>query len=89
LRLLSGKDRFAYFEIAMVYSQPSGETKSFVYQIPCQITEEVRGGKNRFGWNSIIRFEEDSRAFSEYPSEDRYQTFAKNFAELAKLMKTP
>ncbi len=84
LDLMNGKNRTGYFELALVYAEPSGETLEFVSRVECQIVSELRPGAKDWGWDSVISMGNDIRAISEYPTQDRFPLFTANFIELAK-----
>jgi non-canonical purine NTP pyrophosphatase (RdgB/HAM1 family) len=82
LRLLSlYDDRSGYFEIAMVYAEPSGLTHEYVYQVPVYIATEERGSLQN-GWARVLCLEGDSRTFAEYPEDERIEVWNKNFKRL-------
>lgn len=87
LTLLQGKERTGYFEMALAYATLDGNVIEFSYQLPCVIAENVRFGGKDFGWDSIICLGNDSRALSEYPSEDRYRFFTQNYVKLAEKLR--
>jgi XTP/dITP diphosphohydrolase len=85
LQLLSlAKDRTGYFEIATVYVHPDGDKQEFVYQVPIYIKEREAVKDPRGGWNGLICLKGETRAFSEYPEEDRLQVWSKNYYRIAK-----
>lgn len=86
--LLQGKDRTGYFEMALAYATPNGNLTEFSYQLPCVVATNIRPGGKDFGWDSIICLGGDNRALSEYPPEDRYQFFTKNYVQLAEKLRT-
>jgi len=84
LRLINGKDRSGYFEMALAYAQPNGKVFEYSFRLPVTVVDSVRSGGKDFGWDSIISMSDDSRTLSEYPQEDRYPLFTQNYKELAK-----
>lgn len=87
LRLLEGKDRTGYFEMALAYATPDGETMEYSYQLPCVVASDMRPGSKDFGWDTIICLGNDHRALSEYPAEERYHFFTHNFVDLARYLR--
>lgn len=78
-------DRSGYFEIALVFAY--GEfTKEFVFQVPIEIAEKEIVTDPRGGWNGILRFKNESRAFTEYPEEDRLEIWNKNYQKLGEYL---
>ena len=80
-------DRTGHFDLALAYAQPDGELKEFVYTVPIKIKEEIEVNDPRGGWNSVLCLESETRAFSEYPEEERLPVWNKNYVEVAKLLK--
>lgn len=76
-------DRSGYFEIATVYAEPNGFFKDYVYQVPIEISTEIKGSLQD-GWSRIIQLAKQNRTFAEYPEEERKEVWNKNFDELAK-----
>ena len=82
LKILSSfKDRTGYFEIATVYAEPSGFTKELVMRVNMYIKDTVV--KDGEGWSGIMCLEGETRAFSEYPDEERLSVWNKNYQEIA------
>jgi inosine/xanthosine triphosphate pyrophosphatase family protein len=84
LRLIESKDRTGHFEMALAYVDSDGEVIEYSFQLPTKITDSIRPGGKDFGWDSIISLGDDPRALSEYPQEDRYGLFTRNFELLTK-----
>ncbi len=82
LRLLVGKKRTGYFEMALAYAWPSGDLVEYSFQLPCLVAEEIRPGGKDFGWDSILCLGDEERALSEYLQEERYAFFTQNFEQL-------
>ncbi len=80
-------DRTGYFELGAVIAYPDGTIKDFAYKVPIHFKHEVAVPDSRGGWNSIICFPGEERAFSEYPSSERDHVWAENFKRIAKLFK--
>jgi XTP/dITP diphosphohydrolase len=83
-QLINGKDRTGYFEMALAYAQPDGGVVEYSFRLPITIVDSIRPGGKDFGWDSIISIDGDPRALSEYPQEDRYPLFTKNYEALAR-----
>lgn len=79
-------DRTGYFEIATVYAEPSGLTKEFVYQVNIHIKDKIAVADPRGGWNGILCLENEERAFTEYPEEERLDVWNKNYSQLAEFL---
>lgn len=80
-------NRRAYFDIAMVYAQPEGQTWEREFQVPCFISHEIKTGPLDFEWDKVICFgDNDTRAICQYSLEERYQMFTANFEALAKYL---
>lgn len=88
LRLLEGKDKSGYFEMALAYATPDGKVIEYSYQLPTIVANEVRLGNKDFGWDSIILLGKEKRTLSEYPQPERYQFFTQNFIQLAEHLKS-
>ena len=82
------EDRSGYFEIATVYAEPNELTKDYVYRVPIVFKKEIKVPDPRGGWNGIIRLENDERAFTEYPEEERLNTWNKNYILLGEFLKS-
>lgn len=80
-------DRTGYFELGAVIAYPDGTIKDFAYKVPIYLKHEVIVPDSRGGWNSIICFQGEERAFSEYPSSERDHVWAENFKKMAELFK--
>ncbi len=76
------EDRAGYFELGLVYAQPSGEVQEFVAQVPARIVDSLQEGARDFGWDNIIALGEKDLAISQYPPEERYRFFTGNFERL-------
>lgn len=87
LRLLKGKNRSGYFELALAYAKPTGETIEFTSQVPASIAESIMPGSKDFGWDSIICLGEEKRTISQYPESERYSFFTQNYMNLAKILR--
>lgn len=84
LRLLSlFPDRTGHFEVALVYAEPTGVVKEFVYDVPIRLATEQRGELSQ-GWNKIIILEGENRTIAEYPEDERNSIWNRNYIALAK-----
>lgn len=76
-------DRTGFFELSAAIVYPNGEVGEYSYRVPVYFKEEIIVPDHRNGWDSIICLEHETRAFSEYPSEDRDIVWADNFKKIA------
>ncbi len=77
------EDRSGYFEVAAVYAEPNGFTKTFVFRVPIIFSKEIRGTLSG-GWNRIIMLQGEKRTLAEYPEEERINIWNKNYIKIAK-----
>lgn len=80
--LKNEKSRAAYFELALVFAYPNGNTIELTHQVPCTIAQSVKAGEKDFNWDSIICPLPADKALSEYSPQDRYHLYVKNFTDL-------
>lgn len=80
-------DRTGHFELALAYAKPDGVVKEFVYNVPVKIKEKIEVDDPRGGWNGILCLDSETRAFTEYPEEERASVWNKNYIEIAKRIK--
>lgn len=80
------QDRTGYFEIATAYAEPSGLVKEFVYQVPIHIKNKEVVKDPRNGWDGLLCLAGETRAFTEYPEEERIDSWSKNFNDIAKFL---
>lgn len=83
LKVLNSKN--GHFEISAAYCDKDGKVHEFTYSVPV-VFETTAKGKPEDGWNQLIRFPEETRVFTEYPSEERVNVWNKNYEEIAKLI---
>lgn len=76
------KDRSAYFEVATAYAKPDGECLEYVFQVPVVITFERKGNLNA-NWDTILRFPDAEKTFAEYPLDERFDVWGKNYKKIA------
>jgi len=74
-----------HFELAAAYCDKEGNIHEFTYSVPV-IFETVPRGVPSDGWNQLIRFPDESRVFTEYPSSQRDHIWSKNFEKIAQLI---
>lgn len=74
-----------HFEISAAYCDKDGKVHEFTYSVPV-VFETSAKGKPEDGWNQLIRFPEETKVFTEYPSEERVNVWNKNYEEIAKLI---
>ncbi len=83
LEILShANDRTGYFELALVCAFPDGKTIERVTKVPIYFKEKEIIGDRRGGWDAILCFEGDTRAFSEYPEAERLLVWNQNFTSI-------
>jgi non-canonical purine NTP pyrophosphatase (RdgB/HAM1 family) len=80
-------DRTGHFELALAYAEPDGFLQEFAYSVPIRIKESAERKDSRNGWSSILCLALESRAFSEYPSEERTDIWNKNYISVAEFLK--
>lgn len=81
-------DRTGHFGLALAYAKPGGVIKEFIYSVPIKIKEKIEVNDPEGGWNSVLCLESETRAFSEYPEEERLHIWNKNYVKVANLLKT-
>jgi len=77
------KDRTGHFEIATVYAEPNGKIFEYVFKIPVTFGTSIKG-KDKEGWNGIIRLYDEKRALTEYPESERTDIWNKGYKAVAK-----
>lgn len=77
------KDRTGHFEIATVYAKPSGKTFEHVFKVPITFGASIKG-RDKEGWDGIIRLYDEKRALTEYPESERIDTWNKGYKAVAK-----
>lgn len=87
LQLLSlDQDRSGHFELALAYvDSKNNVSKDFVYRVPIHFKTEEVVADPRGGWNGLICLEGETKAFTEYPEEERVGVWNKNYLRLAEL----
>lgn len=84
LKILAlNEDRTGYFEIGTVYAEPNGRTLEYTYQVPIHFKKEEVVKDPRGGWNGVLCLEGEERAFTEYPEEERLDSWNKNYYKIA------
>lgn len=79
-------DKTGFFEIATVYAEPNGTTLEYVYQVPVTFKQQIVIPDPRGGWNGIICINDETRALTEYPEEERRDVWNKNYYQIAKVL---
>lgn len=80
-------DRTGHFELALAYATPDGAVKEFICSVPIWIKERVEVADPRGGWNGVLCLASETRAFTEYPEEERINIWDGNYKEIAKFLK--
>jgi len=73
------------FELAAAFADKEGTIHEFSYTVPVVFETTPRGIPSD-GWNQLIRFPEEKRVFTEYPSEERNHIWSKNYEEIVRLI---
>ncbi len=79
-------DRTGHFEISAAYADPSGTLKEYSYTVPIHFKIQEVVPDPRGGWSGLMCLEGETRAFTEYPEEDRLSVWNKNYIEIAKYL---
>lgn len=74
-----------HFELAAAFCDSNGKVHEFSYSVPVVFETTPRGIPSD-GWNQLIRFPEEERVFTEYPSDERNHVWSKNYEEIAKII---
>lgn len=77
------QDNKGKFVVATVYAEPNGETFEYSFEVPMTFGSEVKGDDAR-GWNGLIRLQDESRAITEYPEEERLHIWNQGYEAVAK-----
>ncbi len=86
LQLMSQtSDRSGHFELALVYAEPNGKTKDFIFTVPITLSTEERGTLLS-GWARLLMLEGDTRTLAEYPEAERTHVWNKNYQDIADLL---
>lgn len=78
-------DRTGYYELALCCSGPSGVIAESVYQVQIEFSKELRGSLSS-GWDRVLMLLGESRTFAEYPPEERYQVWTRNYERIAPIL---
>lgn len=81
------EDRSRHFTLSAVVAHPDGIYKEFSYTIPIHIKKEIAVPGSYSSWDSILCSEGESRAFTEYSSEERKHIWVNNFKRIAEYLK--
>lgn len=74
-----------WFEVATVYAEPDGKTFEYTFKVPMTFGNESKG-LNPTGWNGLIRLNEETRAITEYPEEERLHIWNKGYEAIVKYL---
>jgi len=74
-----------HFELSAAFCDRNGVCHEFSYSVPVVFETNPKGVPSD-GWNQFIRFPDENRVFTEYPSNERNHIWAKNYEEIAKLI---
>ena len=69
--------------MATVYAKPDGTTFEYTFEVPITFGSEVKGN-NPYGWDGLIRLQNESRAITEYPEEERLHIWRQGYEAIAK-----
>lgn len=72
-----------WFEVATVYAEPNGKVIEHTFKVPITFGKEPKGD-NPKGWNGLIRLNEETRAITEYPEQERLHIWNQGFEVIAK-----
>ena len=75
-------DYTGYFEVATVYAEPDGKIFEFTFRVPMTFGTEVKGTNSK-GWNGLIRLNNEPRAITEYPEEERLDIWNQGYEAVA------
>ena len=70
------------FEVATVCAYPNGSTFDFVFKVPMSFGNENKS--TRKGWGGLIHLNNEKRAITEYPEEERLEIWNRGYEEIAK-----
>lgn len=76
-------DYTGYFEVATVYAEPNGQTFENIFRVPMTFGREVKGNNTK-GWNGLICLNNESRAITEYPEEERLGIWNQGYEAVVK-----
>lgn len=72
-----------WFEVSTVYAEPNGKTIENTFKVPMTFGAKSKG-ENPKGWNGLIRLNEETRAITEYPEEERLHIWNQGYEAIAK-----
>lgn len=75
-------DNKGEFEVATVCAKPNGEVIDFVFRVPMHFGENIKVDGR--GWNGLIHLNNDPRAITEYPEEERLSIWNQGYEAIAK-----
>jgi inosine/xanthosine triphosphate pyrophosphatase family protein len=78
----------AVYELALCYVASSDQIIELTTQVPIIIDTEADLSDVGGNWDALMRFPEESRVFSQYPSSERTMAWASNYQELAKRIRS-
>lgn len=86
--LAINQDRTGHFEIATAYADSNGTVKEYSYTVPVHFKTEEVVKDPRNGWSGLLCLEGETRAFTEYPEEERLSVWNKNYHSIAEFLNT-
>ncbi len=72
-----------WFEVATVYAEPSGKVFEYTFEVPITFGKEPKGDNSK-GWSGLIRLNDETRAITEYPEEERLHIWNQGYEVIAK-----
>jgi non-canonical purine NTP pyrophosphatase (RdgB/HAM1 family) len=70
------------FEVATVCAKPNGETFEYVFRVPMYFGDKVKVSGR--GWNGLIHLNNEQRAITEYPEEERLPIWNQGYEAMVK-----
>ncbi|MCX6754032.1 MAG: hypothetical protein NTV03_03190 [Candidatus Nomurabacteria bacterium] len=74
-----------WFEVSTVYAEPDGTTFEYTFKVPMTFGNEQKG-INPKGWNDLIRLNNETRAITEYPEEERLHIWSEGYEAVVKYL---
>ena len=72
-----------WFEVATVYAEPSGKVFEYTFEVPITFGKEPKGDNSK-GWSGLIRLNDETRAITEYPEEERLHIWNQGYEVIAR-----
>lgn len=73
-----------WFEVSTVYAEPGGFTFEFTFKVPMTFGDFKNDGN--CSWSSLIRLNDETRAISEYPEEERLHIWSQGYKAVAEYL---